>query len=449
MPITAVVDFRGAIVKIGIVGSGISGMLCAYLLQREHDVVVFEANNYVGGHTHTVDIDVDGRPLSVDTGFIVFNERTYPNFCALLRELGVASQPTAMGFSVRCDRCRLEYAGNSLATLFAQRRNLVSPRHYRMLRDILRFHEQAVRVVDSLPEEMTVGEFVKREGYSKGFCEHYLLPMGAAIWSCPMSTFERFPIRFIIEFYRNHGMLQVRDRPIWRTITGGSKNYVARITAGYRGSIRLNTPVLSVRRGSDGVEIATRWGDETVDEVVFACHSDQALSLLAQPTPIECEILSKFPYSRNVALLHTDESILPRRRSIWSSWNYLVPQGKELRPCVTYDMNILQQLDAPRTVCVTLNGENRIASNTVLGRYIYHHPIFTPERRSAQSRHQDLIRSQRTSFCGAYWGNGFHEDGVNSALAVCRRFGIVPEWQSPVPTSESLSERFVETIEAA
>lgn len=414
--------------RIAIVGSGISGMVCAYLLQREHQVVVYEANDYIGGHTHTVDVQVAGRNLAVDTGFIVFNERTYPNFCALMQRLGVASQPTSMSFSVRCDRCGLEYAGNSLSTFFAQRRNIVNPRHYRMLRDILRFHEHAVAVVDQLSHDQTVAEFTADNGYSRGFVEHYLLPMGAAIWSCPMATFERFSMRFIIEFYRNHGMLQVHNRPIWRTICGGSKRYVERLTHGIRDQIRLSTPVKSVERSEDGVEIVHRWGSESFDEVIFACHSDQALALLAEPTPQEQEVLAKFPYSRNVALLHTDDSVLPRRRSVWSSWNYRLPADDEVRPCVTYNMNILQQLDTQETVCVSLNDEF-VAPDQVLGRFVYHHPVFTTERHSAQARHRELIRSSRTSFCGAYWGNGFHEDGVNSALAVCNRFGIVPEWQ--------------------
>ncbi len=435
--------------KIAIVGSGISGMVCAYLLQQEHEAVVFEANDYVGGHTHTVDIELDGRHLAIDTGFIVFNERTYPNFCALLGELEVQSQPTSMGFSVRCDKCGLEYAGNSLSTLFAQRKNLLSPRHYHMMRDILRFHKHAVGVVDQLSHEMTVADFLRQESYSRGFVEHYLLPMGAAIWSCPTASFEQFPIRFIIEFYRNHGMLQVRDRPIWRTITGGSKNYVSRITAGFRKAIRLKTPVRRVTRIECGIEIATDFGTEAFDEVIFACHSDQALKLLAQPSPAERKILAKFPYSRNVALLHTDESVLPRRRTTWSSWNYRIPIGEENAPSVTYDMNILQRLDTPRTILVTLNDEDIIDPKLILGRYEYAHPVFTTERRSAQLRHHELIRADNVSYCGAYWGNGFHEDGVNSALAVCSQFGIQPSWRTTAPRKMEHVPRRPEVVEVA
>jgi predicted NAD/FAD-binding protein len=244
-------------------------------------------------------------------------------------------------------------------------------------------------------------------------------------------------------------MLQVRDRPIWRTITGGSKTYVERITRSYRDQIRLKTPVKSVTRSHDHVVVANRWGSEAFDEVIFACHSDQALKLLAHPTSTEREVLSKFPYSRNEAVLHTDASVMPRRRHVWSSWNYRIPQGNEQRPCVTYNMNILQRLDTSETICVTLNDEASIAPEAVLGRYVYHHPVFTIERRSAQLRHQELIRSARTSFCGAYWGNGFHEDGVNSALAVCNRFGIVPDWQQSPPVIDHRSAPYSAPLEVA
>jgi predicted NAD/FAD-binding protein len=300
-----------------------------------------------------------------------------------------------------------------------------------MLRDILRFHKHSVEVVNQLSHEMTVAEFMHSEGYSKGFVEHYLLPMGAAIWSCPTATFQQFPVRFMIEFYRNHGMLQVRDRPIWRTITGGSRNYVSSITSGYRDAIRLKTPVRQVVRTELGVEIATNSGTEGFDEVIFACHSDQALKLLSQPAPAEREVLSKFPYSRNVALLHTDDAVLPRRKTTWSSWNYRIPAGEEVAPSVTYNMNILQCLKTSQTILVTLNDEESIDPARVLGRYAYSHPVFTTERRTAQLRHHELIRTDNVSYCGAYWGNGFHEDGVNSALAVCRKFGVFPQWQTP------------------
>ena len=416
-------------------------MVCARLLGNEHEVTLFEANDYPGGHTHTVQCHVDGRSISVDTGFIVFNDRTYPNFIGMLDELGVESRSTSMGFSVRCDRCGLEYNGSSLSGLYAQPANLLRPSFHRMLADILRFNRQSVRVLDSLPDEMTAGQFLDAHGYSRGFAEHYLYPMGAAIWSCPMSTFEQFPIRFIIEFYRNHGLLQVWDRPTWKVIAGGSKRYVDRLLAPLHDRLRLNCPVRSIRRTDDGVEIRHTAGTESFDELVLACHSDQAFAMLEDPSPLECTTLNEFPYSRNTAVLHTDESLLPRRRSAWASWNYHIHAGRETRPAVTYNMNMLQHLETRSTVCVTLNEKDGVAPESMLGEYHYSHPVFTTRRASAQRRHRDLIRHRRTSYCGAYWGNGFHEDGVVSALAVCRAFDIVPGWAASTSTLTSNSVR--------
>jgi uncharacterized protein len=426
-------------VKIAVIGSGIAGMVCARVLHDQHDVTLFEANDYPGGHTNTVECSVDGHTVTVDTGFIEFNDRTYPNFIGLLDYLGVEARPTSMGFSVRCDYCGLEYNGSSLSGLFAQRRNLLRPSFHRMLADIVRFNRQSVRVLESLPDGMTVGRFIDEYGYSRGFAEHYLFPMGAAIWSCPMATFEQFPIRFIIEFYCNHGLLQLRDRPTWKVIAGGSKRYVDRLLNPMWDRVRLNFPVQQIRRSDACVEIQHAGGVESFDEVILACHSDQALRLLADPSPVECATLGEFPYSRNTAVLHTDESVLPRRRSAWASWNYHVRAGEERRPAVTYNMNILQRLETAKTVCVTLNEEDAIAPESVLRTFHYSHPVFTTRRAAAQRRHRDLIRHNSTSYCGAYWGNGFHEDGVVSALAVCEAFGIVPHWSSVARRSERVS----------
>jgi predicted NAD/FAD-binding protein len=415
-------------VKIAIVGSGISGLTCAYLLHPRHQITLFEANDYLGGHTHTIRVETPSGPLAVDTGFIVYNDRTYPNFIGLLDELGVESRATTMGFSVHCDRCGLEYSGASLGTLFAQRRNLWRPAHYRLLADIVRFSRESIAALDRAGDGVTLGDFLRRGRYSAGFCEHYLLPMGAAIWSCPMTVFAEFPLRFVVEFYRNHGLLQIRDRPTWRVIAGGSRVYVDRLARTFSDCVRLATPVRSIQRDETEVRVTTSEGTESFDEVILACHSDQALRMLAAPTAAEREVLSAFPYSRNRAVLHTDTSILPRLRSTWSSWNYHVPAGPEARPTVTYDMNILQHLETPETYCVTLNDPGRIDPRRVLGEYDYSHPVFTLERAAAQRRQGELIRSGRTSFSGAYWGNGFHEDGVNSALAVCRAFGVTPAW---------------------
>ena len=412
--------------KIAIIGAGISGLTAAYRLSLSHDITLFEANDYLGGHTNTVEVDLDGERQVIDTGFIVFNDWTYPNFIELLNELGVRSQATSMGFSVRCDAANLEYNGSSVNGLFAQRRNLLRPSFYRMLTDILRFNRDAPELVQSGPttDETTVGEFLARQRYSREFAEHYLLPMGAAIWSCPVGMFETFPIRFIVEFYRNHGLLSVRTRPTWRVIEGGSRNYVAKMAERFRDRIRLSTAVESVRRSADGVVVVPRnHAPEAFDHVVFACHSDQALRMLADSTSTERDVLSEFPYGRNLAVLHTDQTVLPKRRRAWASWNYHLA-GPSSNPAsqvatVTYQMNLLQHLQSKHVFNVTLNNDERIDPAKVLRRFEYHHPIFTVQRAAAQARHCELINVNRTSFCGAYWGNGFHEDGVVSALRVC------------------------------
>ena len=422
---------------IAVIGSGIAGMTAAALLHQRHRITLFEANDYLGGHTNTVSVEHGGEQHAIDTGFIVFNERTYPNFCKLLSELEVESKPTEMSFSVRDTTAGLEYCGSTLNGLFAERRNLIRPSFHRMLRDIVRFNRQAPELLESLEPDATVGEFLLRYRYSREFSHHYLLPMGAAIWSCPTATFEKFPIRFIIEFYSNHGLLQLRDRPIWRTICGGSEQYVQRLTGPYRQHVRLNCPVQSVERLQDRVRITSVAGVEQYDEVVIACHSDQALRLLADQDEFETSLLQEFPYSRNRAVLHTDTSLLPRRRRAWASWNYHVSDSHPDQPTLTYCMNILQRLESRHTYCVTLNEVDSIDADRILGSYNYSHPIFTARRASAQARHTELIRRRRTSFCGAYWGNGFHEDGVNSALAVCARFGIARDRWSLTPSGRS------------
>ena len=417
--------------KTAIIGSGISGLTAAWLLHRTYDVTVFEANDYIGGHTHTVDVDYDGEQFAVDTGFIVYNDWTYPNFIALLEQLGVANQPTSMSFAVRCDSTNTEYNGSSLGGLFVQRRNLFRPRFHLMIRDILRFNRESLALLESDGEELTVDEYIKRNGYSDEFASQYLIPMGAAIWSCPPETFGQFPMRFIVEFYRNHGLLSVRNRPQWRVIAGGSHRYIEKLTAPFADRIRLKSPVTAIDRDADGVSIrATGQEAERFDQVIFACHSDQALRILGESaTPVERKLLGEFPYQENTAVLHTDASVLPKRRRAWASWNYHVREdwpGSDAT--LTYNMNILQSLKARHTYCVTLNSSDLIAPDRVIDQFVYHHPIYTTRRRAAQQRHAELINQNRTSFCGAYWGYGFHEDGVNSALAVCRGLGVEPPW---------------------
>lgn len=412
--------------KIAIIGAGISGLTAAYRLCPAHDVTLFEANDYLGGHTNTAEVEVGGERQVIDTGFIVFNDWTYPTFIQLLDELGVRSRPTSMSFSVRCDSANLEYNGSSLNGLFAQRRNLLRPSFYRMLADIMRFNRDAPELVlgRATTDETTVGEFLARHRYSHEFAGHYLLPMGAAIWSCPVGTFENFPIRFIVEFYKNHGLLSIRNRPTWRVIEGGSRTYVAKMAERFRDRVRLSAPVDLVRRSANDVIIVPRNGTpETFDRVVFACHSDQALRMLADSTATERDVLSEFPYGRNTAVLHTDETVLPKRRRAWASWNYhltgISSQNASQAATVTYQMNLLQHLRSKHVFNVTLNSDQRIDPAKVLRRFEYHHPIFTVRRAAAQARHRELINVNRTCFCGAYWGNGFHEDGVVSALRVC------------------------------
>jgi len=410
--------------RIAIVGTGISGLVAAYLLNEEHDITVFEANDYIGGHTNTVDVDIDGEQHAVDTGFIVYNDWTYPNFIKLLNLLDVPSQATVMSFSVKCDQTGLEYNGTSLNGMFCQRSNLFRPRFYRFLLEILRFNRESIELLNDTSEDVTIDEYLKKHGYTQEFCNKYLIPMGAAIWSCPPETFGKFPVRFVVDFYKNHGLLSVKNRPTWRVIQGGSKVYVNKLTASFRDRIRLSCPIDSAVRSGESVKLTTSSREsEEFDEVVFACHADQALQILNDAAPIEKELLSAFPYQKNIAILHTDISVLPKRRSGWAAWNYHLSTTKTGQATVTYDMNILQGIESKHEFCVTLNEEELVDTDKILKQFVYHHPIYTMGRRAAQERHAEVIRKNRTSFCGAYWKNGFHEDGVNSALAVCQAFG--------------------------
>jgi len=404
---------------VAIVGSGISGLVCAHRLRRDYDVTIFEANDWIGGHTHTVDVRLDGANYTVDTGFIVFNPLNYPGFTALLDELGVSSQPTTMSFSVRCDRTGLEYNGTSVNRLFAQRRNVLRPRFLGMVRDIVRFGREARAVLEDTDDEETVGAYAARRGYGAAFVDHYLVPIGSSIWSCSAAQFRDFPVRFVVEFLANHRMLDVGGRPEWRVVRGGSRRYVEALVAPFVERIRLRTPVLAARRRPDGVDVVTSpEGTRSFDHVIFACHSDQALEILRDASPVERELLRAFPYQRYEAVLHTDTSVLPRRLLAWAAWNHRVRACERDAVAVTYNMNILQGIRAKHTFCVTLNGEDDIDPGSVIDRFVYHHPVAEVGRAAAQRRHAEVIDVNRTSFCGAYWGYGFHEDGVRSALAV-------------------------------
>ncbi|RON83872.1 NAD(P)/FAD-dependent oxidoreductase [Pseudomonas fluorescens] len=411
--------------KIAIVGSGIAGLTCAYLLNRRHEITVFEAGDWVGGHTHTVDVTVAGRQYAVDTGFIVFNDWTYPNFIRLLDQLGVAFKPTEMSFSVTDPDTGLEYNGNNLNSLFAQRSNLLSPGFWGMLRDILRFNKEAQRDLVELriAADTTLDEYLKAGGYGERFILHYIVPMGSAIWSMPMAEMLNFPLQFFVRFFKNHGLLSVSDRPQWQVIEGGSSAYIAPLTAAFKDRIRLNCPVTRVDRDVHGVVIHSPAGLEHFDRVVFACHSDQALKLLAVPSDAERAILGALPYADNEVVLHTDTRLLPTRKLAWASWNYRLSGAGHTHAAVTYDMNILQGIQSDTTFCVSLNQSAGISPDKVLARYTYAHPQFSLAAVAAQQRWGELDGAQHTHYCGAYWANGFHEDGVVSALRVAAAFG--------------------------
>ena len=410
--------------RVAIIGSGISGLVCARLLSRRHEVTLFEASDWIGGHTHTVDVTVGAREYAIDTGFIVFNDWTYPNFIKLMQQLDVASQPTEMSFSVSDPKSGVEYNGNTLRTLFARKRNLISPRFLLMLRDILRFNQEAQQDLrdGTLGDSPTLGEYLRERGYGKRFTDHYIVPMGAAIWSMPLNDMLDFPLEFFVRFFRNHGLLAIKDRPQWRVICGGSRSYVAPLVEPFKDRIRLSTPVEKVKRHEKDVAIFTAAGEERFDKVVFACHSDQALALIDDATEQENEILGAIGYADNEVILHTDASLLPRRKLAWASWNYRLG-SRQGSAALTYNMNILQGIEADETFCVSLNQTDQIDPNKVLRRFTYAHPQFSLAATQAQARWQELLGKHHSFFCGAYWANGFHEDGVVSALRVAEAFG--------------------------
>jgi predicted NAD/FAD-binding protein len=419
-------------VRIGIIGTGISGNLAARLLSQEHDIEVFEASPTVGGHTRTLDVDAFGQTWHVDTGFMVFNDWTYRNFCRLLHLLGLTGTETDMSFSVTCARSGLEYQGSSLNGLFAQRRNLVRPRSWGMVRDILRFNREAEELLASDLGEKTLRALLAEKGYGAWFAEKYLVPMTAAIWSCPPDRVWDFPAHFLLAFLRNHGLLQITDRPQWKTVAGGARRYVERLIAPFRERIRTNCPVLTVQRHEDHVVVHPRnAAPEVFDCVVLACHADQALALLQDADEEERDILQALPYHPNTAVLHTDISILPMRRRAWASWNYHIPADEGKAVAVTYDLSRLQKLDTPTPLLLTLNADEQIDPEKVLNRHLFYHPGYTTRSLPAQERLQKRNGQRRTYYCGAYRGYGFHEDGVKSALDVTRHFGLgLDQWKA-------------------
>jgi len=412
-----------AVRKIAVVGTGIAGNVAAYHLAREHDITVYEADDRIGGHTNTVEVELAGQRHSVDTGFIVFNNRTYPNFVALLEELGVGWKDSDMSFSVRHEGNGLEYKGSTLNSMFAQRSNILRPSFYRMIRDILRFNREAPGLLEPGHPGLSLGQFLEYGRYSREFTEHFIVPMGAAIWSARPEAMRNMPAKFFARFFHNHGLLTVNDRPTWRVIEGGSNRYVEKLVAGHRDRIRLNSKVRVIRRRPGWVEVVTDdGGAERFDDVFIACHADQALSILEDSTPAERAVLGQFLYQPNEAVLHTDRSLMPVRPRAWAAWNYHIPERKQARVAVTYNMNILQGIRSPEAICVTLNRTEAIDPAKVIRTVQYSHPVFTPEAVAAQKRHAEINGDRRTYYCGAYWRYGFHEDGVVSALNAIQHF---------------------------
>jgi uncharacterized protein len=409
-------------VKIAVVGSGVSGLVAAHRLHAAHEVTLFEGGDHVGGHTCTVDVTWRGARAAVDTGFIVFNERTYPGFTALLRELGVAAQPSTMSFSVHCERTGLEYNGTSLDTLFAQRTNLVRPSFWRMVRDILRFYREAPELLEGGDDETSLVDWLEQRRYSSEFIRNHVVPMAAAVWSARPDAMRTFPARYLVQFFHNHGFLTTSGRPQWLVVRGGSREYVRALAAPFQERIRLRTPITEVRRVGGDVQLTTKNGErERFERVILACHADQALRILADASEAEREVLSAFAYQANHTVLHTDEALLPARRRARASWNYRLPAGDSQLATMTYWMNELQGIRGPHDFLVTLNQTARIDPARVLWQRTWHHPIYTPAAVRAQARHAEIDGARGVHFCGAYWGYGFHEDGLQSALAVCRQ----------------------------
>lgn len=418
--------------KIAIIGSGISGLTCGHLLSPHHDIHLFEADSRLGGHTNTIDVSVASGQYSVDTGFIVFNDKNYPLFTKLMTSLEVPSKPSHMSFSVKSEKTGLEYNGTSLNSLFCQRMNLLKPSFYRMVKDILRFNKEATEyylkdLKNQSHDLKTLEDYLHEHNYSEEFIENYIIPMGAALWSASREEMRRFPLKFFVRFFHHHGMLSVDDRPQWKVITGGSNSYIPKITHSFKHKIHLSTPVTSVNRDENGVEIVIKKGQEHLavhfDQVIFACHADQTLKMLTTPTYKEKEILSAFAYRPNDVLLHTDTSILPKSKLGVASWNYYLPKVERASVAVTYNMNILQGIKSPETFLVSLNMNHLIDPKKIIKAIPYSHPIFDLNASNAQNRWEEISGKDRLHFCGAYWGNGFHEDGVRSAVSVSGMLG--------------------------
>jgi predicted NAD/FAD-binding protein len=412
--------------RIAIVGTGVSGLVCAHLLRRDHQVVVFESDDRPGGHAHTVRVDLPDETHQVDTGFLVYNEANYPGLVRLFDQLGVATKPSDMSFGVSDEVSGIEWRGTSVGTVFAQRRNAVRPSFLRMLADVARFNKAARGLLDS-PVDLgySLRDLLDGGRWSRQFVEWYLIPMGSSIWSADPATFLDMPAATFARFFHNHGLLTYGDQPAWRTVDGGSRRYVDAVLAPLGDAVRLSCPVDKVLRREDGVEIHSEAGPERFDQVILATHSDQALSLLSDPSPDERQVLGALRYQPNLATLHTDARLLPRNRRAWASWNYHRLAEQPDRSTLTYRLASLQGIESDHELLVTLNRDDVIDEDKVLARFEYAHPVFDGPAVAAQRRHQELNGQRRTWFCGAYWGYGFHEDGVASARTVCRQLAGV------------------------
>ena len=410
--------------NICIVGSGISSLTSAYILSKKHNVDIYDKNDYIGGHTHTHKLTDKSKTFNVDSGFIVYNENTYPNFIKLLNKLKVESQKTSMGFSVKSKHKDFEYSGNSLNSMFAQRSNIIKPKFITMVYNILKFNKKSKIDLEHMGPEINLEKYLFDNRFNKNFINNYIIPMGAAIWSTSPEMMLQMPATFFIRFFQNHGLLDVSNMHQWWVIKNGSKQYVKEIIKPFYESIYLDTPIDSIERKDNKVIIHFKNQTKTYDCIVIGTHSNQALSLLKDPTKEEKSILNAIKYQKNIALIHHDESILPKRKLAWSSWNYLLDQNNYDKVSLTYNMNILQSLKSDRTFCVTLNNNFEINANKIIKEIVYHHPLFTKESVEAQNNKNRICGHNNTYFCGAYWGYGFHEDGVNSAIDVCKKFGL-------------------------
>jgi predicted NAD/FAD-binding protein len=409
--------------KIAIIGGGISGLTASYLLYKDFDITLFEANDYIGGHTHTVPVNRDHGSYMVDTGFIVFNKKTYPNFCKIISNLGIEYQPTQMTFSVKCLRTGIEYNAHSLNTFFAQRKNLFVPSHYKMILDIFRFRSEFDRLLDQDLDAEPLVPYLEKNNYSRSFIDLFILPITSSLWSAAPEQAKGFPLGTLVRFFKNHGFLDIKNPFQWLVVKGGSKQYVDKMLPLFGNKTRVSCPVTSIKRHEKHVEIMHKEGVEQFDQVIMATHSDQALKLLEEPTESEREILGAIGYQANNVTLHTDTRVLPDNKKIWASWNYLIGKNQWDSSSLTYDMKILQSIRSPEEFLVSLNQQDAIDPAKIIDDFAYHHPIYSPRVPAAQKRHPEISGVNRTHYCGAYWGYGFHEDGVKSALEVCRFFG--------------------------